>query len=175
VLSTPLLDQLRGGDRRSIGRANAVVQDVLRSPRRLPELAAGLWHPDAVVRIRTGDALEKVSRQQPRWFWPLRQDLLCLAQRGVEQETRWHLAQMLPRLGLRGAQRGALVRLLRRYRKDPSAIVRVSAMQGLVEVARADPALRPVVRRELRRVLKEGSPAERARARKLLTAGAGAA
>ena len=162
---TPLLDQLRKGDRRSIGRANAVARAVLRSPQRFPELVAGLWHPDALVRMRAGDALEKVSRQQPGWLWPLRSDLLGLAKTAEEQEARWHLAQILPRLGLRGAQRAALVALLRRYLKDRSAIVRVSALQGVADLAAFDSALRPLVRRHLRRLLAAGSPAEQARAR----------
>jgi len=104
VPSTPLLDQLRGGDRRSIGRPNAVAQEVVGSPRRFPELVAGLWHPDALVRMRAGDALEKVSRHHPGWLWPLRGDLLGLARIVEEHEARWHLAQILPRLGLRGAR-----------------------------------------------------------------------
>jgi len=47
-------------------------------------------------------------------------------------------------------------------------IVRVSAMQALVDLAAFDQRLRHLVHRRLRRVLKTGSPAERARARKLL-------
>jgi len=170
---TPLLDQLRKGDRRSIGRANVIVREVLRSPSRLPELLAGLWHPDPLIRMRAGDALEKVSRQEPGWLWPVRGELLELAQTTREQEARWHLAQTLPRLGLRGTQRHALVALLRRYRRDRSAIVRVSALEGLVELAAGDSALRRSVHRQLRRALEQGSTAERARARKLLAAVSG--
>jgi hypothetical protein len=56
-----LLGMLRQGDRRSIGKADEVVALVLRQPRHLPVLAAGLWHPDPLVRMRAADALEKVS------------------------------------------------------------------------------------------------------------------
>jgi hypothetical protein len=169
---TPLLDQLRGGDRRSIGRANAVMQEVLSAPTRFPELVAGFWHPTTVVRVRAGDALEKLSRRRPHWFWPLRGDLLALAATTAEQEARWHLAQILPRLKLRRVQRTALAGLLQRYLRDRSAIVRVSALQGLADLAVADPDLRPLVRREVRRALVKGSAAERARARKLLATSA---
>ena len=168
---TPLLDQLRDGDRRSIGRSNAIAEQVLRSPRQLPELLAGLWHPEPLIRMRAGDALEKVSRRQPRWLAPARDALLDLAHTTGEQETRWHLAQILPRLRLRGPERHALVALLRRYRRDQSAIVRVSALEGLAVLAAGDPALTRAVRRQLQRALTQGSAAERARARKLLRAG----
>src|SRR5262249_24856944 len=148
MASTPLLDQLRHGNRRSVGRSNGVARQVLKSSRRLPELVAGLWHRDPLIRMRAGDALEKVSRQQPGWLSPMRAELLELARATEEQEARWHLAQILPRLGLRGAQRAAVVTVLRRYRQDRSAIVRVSALEALVELAASDSALRRSVRRQ---------------------------
>jgi HEAT repeat protein len=165
-----LLERLRGGDRRSIGRANAVARAVVRHPQALPELAAGLWHADPVVRVRAADALEKVSREEPTWLTPLRAELLTLAAETTEPELRWHLAQMLSRTGLSGSRRTRLVRILKRYLRDRSAIVRVAAVQGLVDLSpRA--GLRPFVRRELDRMLTAGTPAERARARMLLAAG----
>jgi len=167
-----LRGMLRYGDRRSIGRSDEVASAVLRRPADVPELAAGLWHPDALVRTRAGDALEKVSRQQPQWLRPIGSDLLALAEATAEQELQWHLAQLLPRVGLRSRQRRRLVAVLRRYLRAASAIVRVSALQALVELTATDQSLRPLVRRQLSRALAEGSPAERARARKLLAAGA---
>jgi hypothetical protein len=113
-----------------------------------------------------------VSRQRPDWLRPIGQDLLHLAATTEEQELQWHLAQLLPRVELSVRQRKALVPVLRRYLQVPSVIVRVSALQALVELMRTDSKLRPLVRRQLRRALMEGSPAERARARKLLGAGA---
>jgi len=101
-----------------------------------------------------------------------RSELLALAARTREQELRWHLAQLLPRLGLARSQRRTLVSLLRNYLTDPSAIVRLSALQALADVMVIDQDLRPLVRRHLRRALAAGSPAERARARKLLAASA---
>ena len=159
---------LRRGDRRSIGKADEAAALVLRRPSRLPELAAGLWHPDPLVRMRAGDALEKVSRERPEWLRPLRRELLALAATTAEQELRWHLAQLLPRLGLSASQRGTLVAVLRGYARDSSVIVRVSAMQALVELAVIDQGLRPLARRQFRRTLEAGTPAERARACKLL-------
>ena len=116
--------------------------------------------------------MEKVSRQRPEWLRPIGQDLLDLAATTEEQELQWHLAQLLPRIGLSVRQRRALVPVLRRYLQAPSAIVRVSALQALVELMGTDSKPRPLVRRQLRRALMEGSSAERARARKLLAAGA---
>jgi hypothetical protein len=145
------LDKLRHGDRRSIGRAGEVVRMVLKQPKWLLELVAGLWHPDTLVRMRAGDALEKVSRKRPEWVRPMRRELLNLAALTQEQGLRWHLAQLLPRLGLGQGDQRLYAAVLRRYLRDPSAIVRVSAMQGLADLAATDPSLCPLVRRQLRR------------------------
>lgn len=171
VNRSQLLDQLKTGDRRSIGRSEAVVRAALRSPGRLLELAAGLGHPNGLVRMRASDALEKVSRERPEWLRPIRAELLTLAGETREQEVRWHLAQLLPRLGLRRTQRQRLVWILRGYLRDPSAIVRVSALQALVELSSRDRTLERLVRRQLRRALTRGTPAERARARQLRAEG----
>lgn len=169
-----LLDMLRLGDRRSIGKADEVMALVLRRPGHLPVLAAGLWHPDPLVRMRAADALEKVSRKHSEWLRPLRRELLALAATTRERELRWHLAQLLPRLALSVSQRRTLVSVLGGYAQDSSVIVRVSAMQALVDLAAIDQGLRPLVHRRLRRALERGSPAERARARKLLAGVVGA-
>ena len=166
-----LLNQLQHGDRRSIGRADHVAALVLERPVYLPALVAGLWHRDPLVRVRASDALEKVGRVQPAWIRLFRAELLDLAATTREQELRWHLAQLLPRVGLGPRERQALVAVLRRYRRDRSAIVRVSALQGLADLTQVEPQLRRLLGRELARALKAGSPAERARARKLLAGG----
>lgn len=144
-----ILGKLKGGDRRSIGRVSEVVEQVVRRPELLAELLAGLQHADPVVRLRTGDALRKVSRGYPEWLRPFRGRLLRLAKGAKEQESRWHLAQMLPRLDLTSSRRLTLAGLLDRYLVDASAIVRVSALQALCDLAALDPKLR---RRALARV-----------------------
>lgn len=57
-----LLTILVGGDLRSDGRSNEVVEKVLEDPSLLPVLIKGLCVEDDVVRGRTVDALEKVAR-----------------------------------------------------------------------------------------------------------------
>jgi hypothetical protein len=165
-----ILEKLAGGDRRSIGRVPEVVRQVLKEPGLVADLLAGLGHEDPVVRMRAGDALEKISRRHPEWLRSSRDLLLDLASATKEQETRWHLAQMLPRLDLAPAQRRALSNVLDGYLTDMSAIVRVSALQALADLAALDQGL---CRRALARVragLLRGGPAVRARARMLLPA-----
>lgn len=70
-----LIAALSGGDRRSIGRADDVVRQILAKPELVPELIAGLFHTDAVVRMRCADVAEKVSASHPEWFQIL--PLIC--------------------------------------------------------------------------------------------------
>ena len=165
---TRVLAKLGGGDRRSIGRSPEVVREVLGHPALLAELAAGIWHPDTVVRVRASDELEKVSRPRPGWLAPLRGELLRLAGASADQEVRWHLAQLLPRLRLSHRQRQDLAWVLDRYAIDSSAIVRVSALQALADLAVVDVALRAKALARIRAGVARGTPAVRARARKLL-------
>jgi hypothetical protein len=163
-----LLRALTGGDRRSIGKANAVVRKVLRKPERLAEIIDGLCDDDPLVRMRCADVAEKVSLKHPQWLRPYKRRLLALASLAVEQELRWHLAQMLPRLALDRAERRAVEATMRSYLKDKSRIVQAFALQALADLAIDDAALRRRVRPLIEKLAQTGSPAVRARARKLM-------
>ena len=112
MLFDGVLKKLTGGDRRSIGRSPEVVRQVLRQPRLVRGLVAGLRHDDPVVRLRAADALEKVSRRHPEWLRPFRRQLLRLAAESREPEIRWHLAQLLPWIDLTRSQRRMLLGVL---------------------------------------------------------------
>jgi HEAT repeat protein len=60
-----ILEWLSGGDLRSDGLADEVAAAVLKSPDLFDDLYAGLSESDDVIRGRTADALEKISRQRP--------------------------------------------------------------------------------------------------------------
>jgi len=164
-----VLSVLSGGDRRSIGRVGSVVPYLLDHPEQLPILIHGMELGDEIVRMRCADAAEKISISRPDLLKPFRARLLQLAQRSTQQELRWHIAQMLPRLGLDGQQRDDAVSALLKYLKDDSRIVTTSSMSSLFEFARDDPPLQQVLVPILRKFLEQGSAAERNRAGRLLT------
>jgi hypothetical protein len=60
--------------------------------------------------------------------------------------------------------------VLRRYLDDDSRIVRACAVEGLAQLALAGPELHAEVLQLIRSLLQAGSPAVRARARRMLTA-----
>jgi hypothetical protein len=159
---------LAGRDRRSIGRANEMARLVLKEPRRFRELIACLWHENPVVRSRAADAAEKVSGKKPRLLDRYKTELLGLLAEAEQIELRWHLAAMIPRLRLTLAERHRAVAALHRYLDDRSSIVKTFALQGLTDLAQNDAGLRAKVKQLLEEALQSGTPAMRARARRLL-------
>lgn len=93
-------ERLKGGDRRSIGNSNAVVQCVLQKPDRFGELWACLRNGDPLVRMRAADALEKISRVDVSFFEGKKKELLGGELEDGTSELRWHLIAMTARLPL---------------------------------------------------------------------------
>jgi hypothetical protein len=166
--SNQLLDKLRGGDRRSVGRSNEVAALVLRQPELFPQLMLGLWNSDPLIRMRAADAAEKISLHRPDLLEPFKAKLLRLLHEATQQELRWHLAQMIPRLALSKKDRGRAASTFRLYLYDPSSIVKTSAMQAMADLASIDDELMPEVRELLIKLTEVGTAAMRARGRMLL-------
>jgi len=159
---------LQGGDRRSIGNSNQVVAQILRQPDRFSELIECLWSDDPIVRMRAADAAEKVSVQRPDLFKVFKAELLGLADEATQAELRWHFAQILPRLPLTRVERGRVVVRLREYLQDRSSIMKTFALQGLAELAAGDPTQESEMTELLKKVCRTGTPAMKARGRKLI-------
>ena len=164
-----ILKKLAGGDRRSIGRADEVVAEVLARPALFRALFQGLSCDDYVVQMRAADAIEKITRERPELLGPYRKRVLEIAASAEEKELRWHMALMLPRLRTTVRERAAAVDILHAYLKDASSsIVRTCAMQGLADFAREDQRLRKRVVPMIEELTEIGTPAMRARGRNLL-------
>ncbi len=163
-----LRQALRGGDRRSIGNSDQVAARILRRPGDVAELVECLWSDDPVVRMRAADAAEKVSVQKPDLLKPFKAELLGLADEVTQAELRWHLALMLPRLALTRAERERVMARLHCYLDDRSSIVKTFAIQGLAELAKGDANLKGEMTDLLQQFCRMGTPAMKARSRKLL-------
>lgn len=163
-----LLEKLSGGDRRSIGRSNEVVAEVLHHPSLFGVLFEGLYHDDPLIRIRAADAVEKITTRQPEWLGHYKVELLRDVAASDQPEIRWHVAQMLPRLALTPAEHSAAVHILKGYLNDKSSIVRTFAMQALADLAQQNQSLQKEVIALVKRAMQSGTPAMKSRGRKLL-------
>lgn len=164
-----ILRLLEAGDRRTIGRSDQVAAMVSKDPRLFPQLIAGMWSHNPLVRMRAADAAEKVTRANPRLLKPHKKELLGLMVEAGEQELRWHLAAMIPRLSLTTNERQLVASTLSSYLEDQSSIVKTLALQGLADLAQGDPELLPRVVEVLREATRTGTPAMKVRSRRLLS------
>ena len=84
----------KSGDLRSIGLVDEAVAIVLARPELFGELVAGLADSDRLVRMRSADAVEKVTRKHADWLASWKRYLLQEAAAREEKELRWHVAQL---------------------------------------------------------------------------------
>jgi HEAT repeat protein len=156
------------GDRRTVGRVPDVVKKVLQHREQLPELMDCLFDEEAAVRMRAADALEKISRVRCDECEPYAGMLLDLLEGTQQGELRWHLAVILPRLPLNSSQRLRTAHALQSCLQARSSLVKVYALQGLVDLTSQEPSLRQQTIDLLRLSERSGTSAMKARSRKLL-------
>jgi len=163
-----ILSKLDGGDRRSIGRSNEVVAEVLTDPGLFDAVFSGLLSTNSIIRMRSADAIEKISARRPEYLLPYKTLLVEHIARSDQSEVRWHVAQMLPRIGWNQDERQQVQGVLLDYLNDRSSIVKTFAMQALADLARQAPEMRPAALLHLRELTVSGTPAMKSRGRKLL-------
>ena len=163
-----ILKKLEGGDRRSIGRVDEVVAEVLNDPSLFEVIFNGMFSNDPIIRMRSADAVEKITAKHPEHLQSYKNKLIQQVAKIDQQEVRWHVAQMFPRLELSKEEQAIVVEILWDYLDDKSKIVKTFSMQALADFAERDASLRFKVIKLLEELTRTGSPAMRSRGRKLL-------
>ena len=163
-----LLEKLKGGDFRSIGRSEEITKTVLSQPELFAVLLSGLTSDDALVRMRAADAAEKVSAIHPEWLAPYKRYLLDEVAKIDQQEVRWHAALLFTRLELTKPERMRAASILKSWLEDKSRIVQTFALQALADLSKRDAGLRSEVKRLIEEKVKTGPPSVQSRGRKLL-------
>lgn len=164
----PILQKLAGPDRRSIGKVNEIVAEVLADARAFGILFNGMLDADVVLRMRCADAVEKITVTHPEFLRPYKRKLIQRVAKIEQHEVRWHVAQLLPRLELTPAERREVIGILSVYLQDESKIVKTFSMQALAELAAQEAERRPAIIKQLQALTRTGSPAMKARGRRLL-------
>ncbi|HHT26349.1 MAG TPA: hypothetical protein GXZ82_03735 [Firmicutes bacterium] len=88
----PILQKLAGGDRRSIGCANEVAEEILADSDLFAIVLEGILHDDPIIRMRAADAVEKASSKRPGLLQPHKRMLFGEIAAIRQQEVRWHLS-----------------------------------------------------------------------------------
>ena len=162
-----IIEILQEGDLRTVGRVSEVLSMVADQPDLFDDLIWALAHSDPGIRMRASDAVEKITRTHPAYLQPHKDFLMKQVEVSDQQEVRWHLAQIVPRLELSPEERSETAEKLFTFLEDPSKIVQTNTLQALVDLAWEDDELFPRVRTAVEKLAEEGSPAVSNRAGKL--------
>jgi hypothetical protein len=131
-----ILKKLSDGDFRSIGKSNEIVQSVLSKPELFDDLFSGILESDPLVRMRSADAIEKITAEKPELLQKFKRSILDRVAYIEQQEVQWHVAQMIPRLKLSKSDATKARNILEGYLMNTdSNIVRVMSLQALTDLA----------------------------------------
>ena len=123
---------------------------------------------DKAVVERAARTLKKISERDAGALYAWRKTLLKEAFRAVDVRVQWNLSIVLGRLPLRGADKALAVESMFERLRDASGLNRTMAMQALMDLSEGDEGLRARVIVIVREFLENGTPAMKARARRLL-------
>jgi HEAT repeat protein len=165
---TDILQNLRGGDLRSIGRANEVAQEIEKNSSLFEAVFSGLYDSDPIVRMRSADVIEKVTRHKPELLSSHTTEIISILTSDDQQEVCWHMAQIAPRLEYTANEENLIIKALKSYLSHKSKIVRVSAIESLAIFAERNSSILNEVIDVIKNQIETGSPAVQVRGRKLL-------
>ncbi len=144
-----ILDWLSGGDLRSDGAADQAAEAVLQHPALIGDLVAGLDNPDAVIRERTADVLEKITRLRPDLTIGQLPLLLSLLKKDTVPMVRMHLAMMLGHFAGYTEYAGTIISALLKVLYDERVFTKSWAIVSLCIYARKYPRYRGEIAKKI--------------------------
>jgi len=165
-----------GEGRWGLVRARAAAREVegaerskgtKRSKGAVRALVGAMFGTEAEVRKRAADVARRVTERSAEPMWEYADELAgLLAEMPVEESrTRWHLGLVVARVAHTREQRLRAARLMELLAADESNVVRCSAVEGIAMLACDEASLREVAQTMVERAMREGTAAERCRAR----------
>ncbi|NER10404.1 hypothetical protein SAMN06265375_10151 [Muriicola jejuensis] len=165
-MSKDLITYLTGGDLRSIAKVEELLP-LVRTQSDFDELFKFLYSKDRLIVMRTADALEKLTTQNPRFLFGHKEDILHFIDTARDKEFKWHLSSMVSRLKLTNDELQRVWKELTKWAKDKreSRIVRVHSIQSLFDLAKQDTELQRDLKKTAVALKKENIPSIQARLR----------
>jgi|UPI0008473600 hypothetical protein len=163
-----LAEILKGGDLRSIGRANQLIV-IVKNQQDFDQLFQFLLSGERVQAMRAADAIEKITVNHPEYLKTHKKELLALLPTAVNKEMKWHLCQLIPRLSLSVKELTRCLQILTEwvFEKKESKIVRVNALQALFDLQQKYPGGKINLQPIIARLEKENTASIKARLRKI--------
>ena len=163
-----MLSWLAGSDLRTNGPANEVAEFILENPAAFEDLFAGLSEPDDVIRGRSADALEKVSRSRPDLTQEHLPEMSNLARQEQVPVVKMHLAMIFGHLAVYPDLVEQLKTMLLFQLKDTSVFTKSWAIASLSIIARKYPEECQTILNHLVPLQKDSSIAIRSRVKKAI-------
>ena len=132
------------------------------------ELVRRLQDRDKAIVERAARTLKKIAEHDGSFLFAWRKALLAEANRALDVRVQWNLSIILGKLPLNGSDKALAVELMFERLSDKSGLNRTMAMQALMDLSENDKALRARIMPFVVESLEHGSPAMRARSRRLL-------
>ncbi|MDJ0684601.1 MAG: hypothetical protein QNJ84_07870 [Alphaproteobacteria bacterium] len=164
---------LTGGHPNSLGRTLKVVEVVLADPDRFGDLFACYGSDDAVVRLRTSNAMKRLAAARPDLLVPYIDRLIDEVGALDQASAQWTLAQLFGELAgdMDPAQRMAALAIMKRnLAEHEDWIVLNMTMETLSAWAQDDPDLRTWLLPHLKRLASDRRKSIKGRAEKKLRA-----
>ena len=131
-------------------------------------LVQTLGATDKAALERAARTLKKIAERDGAVLLRWRKQLIAQAMRASDVRVQWNLTIVLGKLPLKGRDRALVIDLMFERLQDRSGLNRTFALQALVDMSGSDAALRARIMPVLDDFLAHGTPAMRARARRLL-------
>ena len=161
-------DALSGGTRTSVGKADQVVEKLLKAPSGLSEVYELFLDEDPVVAMRSSYVAMRVAEQKPESVQPFAKDLLKNLELYTQQEVRWHIPQLLVHLDLTKAQRKRAYEVIMNWAEtDKSKIVGYYSFQAAADFAETDSTLLQDFIPRIRKANKTGAKSIQNRCKKI--------
>lgn len=93
-------EMLTGGHPNSLGRTIEVVNIVLANPTRLSNLYNCYFSADEIVRLRTSNALKRISLENPEWLIPYIDKFIYEISNINQPSAQWTLANLFQTLSV---------------------------------------------------------------------------
>jgi hypothetical protein len=165
--SGSLRELLSGRDRRSIARANEVLEMAHANIALVADLAALADDDDWLVAERALDVLEKLAHEHPDWVAPYKNVFIGELADSDKWEIRLQIVRALPFFDWPAKARRRAVEILCRDVEHSQTFVKAWALDSLATFAQKQPELMPVVHQWLADFDRSGSKALAARARNI--------
>ena len=166
---THILSLILDGDMRNLGRAKEALELALADPAQIANLVDGLLDTSPIIRGGCANVLENIGRQWPDLIQPYASEIVDAVKGSSQKEVQWHAAQLASHLALDSEQQDVMAScLIRWFDYSNSSIVRTMCLQGLHGLAQNDQRFQPSYEDCLRQAFESGTPAMKARARKLV-------